>query len=82
MQHGYLSLWAWDGTLERLRHALFVRVRERAGKDASPAAAVIDSRSVKGAGKGALASIRRASMRARRSKARSATCSSTRWACS
>jgi hypothetical protein len=51
MQHGYLSLWAWDGTLERLRHALFVRVRERAGKDASPAAAVIDSRSVKGAGK-------------------------------
>ena len=80
--HGYLSLWAWDGTLKRLHHALFVQVRERAGKDASPTAAIIDSQSVKGAEKGALASIRRATTRARRSRARSATSSSTRWACS
>src|SRR5947208_8141132 len=70
--HGYLTLWAWDGTLKRLHHALFVQVREQAGKDASPTAAIIDSQSVKGAEKRALASIRRVSMRARRSKARSA----------
>src|SRR5918911_4481975 len=80
--HGYLGLWAWDGTLKRLHHALFVQVRERAGKDASPTAAIIDSQSVKGAEKGGRASIRRASTRARRSKARSATSWSTRWACS
>ena len=80
--HGHLSLWARDGTLGRLHHALFVQVRERAGEEASPTAAIIDSQSVKGAEKGAPASIRRATTRARRSRARSATCSSTRWACS
>jgi transposase len=79
--HGYLTLWAWDGTLRRLHHALFVRARERAGKEASPTAAIIDSQSVKGAEKGARASTRRATTRARRSRARSATSSSTRWAC-
>jgi transposase len=79
--HDYLSLWAWDGTLGRLHHALFVQVRERAGKEASPTAAIIDSQSVKGAEKGGLASTRRVSMRARRSRARSATSWSTRWAC-
>src|SRR5690242_9526691 len=47
--HDYLALWARDGTLGRLHHALFVRVRERAGKEASPTAAIIDSQSVKGA---------------------------------
>lgn len=78
---GYLTLWAWDGTFGRLHHALFVQVREQAGKDASPTAAIIDSQSVKGAGKGALASTRRASMRARRSGARSGTSWSTRSAC-
>jgi putative transposase len=54
--HDYLTLWAWDGTLRRLHHALFVRARERAGKEASPTAAIIDSQSVKpereGCGKG------------------------------
>src|SRR4051794_34185376 len=34
--HGYLSLWAWDGTLRRLHHALFVQVREQADKDGEP----------------------------------------------
>jgi transposase len=79
--HDYLSLWAWDGTLGRLHHALFVQVRERAGKEASPTAAIIDSQSVKSAEKGGLASTRRVSTRARRSRARSATSWSTRWAC-
>src|SRR5436305_4464257 len=79
--HDYLTLWAWDGTLRRLHHALFVQVRERAGKEASPTAAIIDSQSVKGAEKGGLASIRRATTRARRSRARSGTSWSTRRAC-
>src|ERR687891_487290 len=79
--HGYLTLWAWDGTLRRLHHALFVQARERAGREASPTVAIIDSQSVKGAEKGALASIRRVTTRARRSRARSGTSWSTRSAC-
>jgi transposase len=63
--HGYLTLWAWDGTLRRLHHALFFQAREQTGKEAGPTVAVIDSQSVKGAGKGGLASIRRATTRAR-----------------
>jgi transposase len=76
--HDYLTLWAWDGTLKRLHHALFVQTREQAGREASPTAAIIDSQSVKSAEKGGLASIRRVTMRARRSRARSATSWSTR----
>ena len=72
----YLDLWDWDGTLERIHHALYVEVRERSGKDASPSLAIIDSQSVKGAEKGGRASILRAMTRARRSRARSATSSS------
>ena len=79
--HDYLSLWARDGTLGRLHHALFVRAREQAGKEASPTAAIIDSHSVKGAEKGGRASIRAVTTRARRSRARSGTSWSTRWAC-
>ena len=80
--HGYLGLWDWDGTLERVHHALYVATREREGREASPTAAIIDSQSAKGAQKGALHSIRRASMRARRSRVASGTFLSTRWACS
>jgi|SRR5689334_2443795 transposase len=79
--HGYLSLWAWDGTLKRLHHALFVLAREQAGKEASPTAAVIDSQSVKGAEKGGPVSTRAATTRARGSRARSGTSWSTRSAC-
>src|ERR687886_591732 len=79
--HGYLTLWAWDGTLGRLHHALFVRAREQAGKEASPTAAIIDSQSVKSAEKGGLASNRAATTRARGSRARSGTSWSTRSAC-
>jgi transposase len=76
--HDYLTLWAWDGTLGRLHHALFVRVREGAGKEASPTVAIVDSQSMKGAGKGGRASIRAAATRARKSGARSGTSWSTR----
>ena len=69
----YLDLWSWDGTLDRMHHALFVRCREHGERNASPTAAIIDSQSVKSAEKGGPGSIRMATMRARRSRARSAT---------
>jgi transposase len=77
----YFDLWTWDGTLERMHHVLYVAVRERAGREASPTVAIIDSQSAKGAQKGGLGSTRRASMRARRSRVASATFSSIRSAC-
>lgn len=77
----YFCRWRDDGTLDRLHHALYVLCREQAGREASPTAAIIDSQSVKSAEKGGAGSIRRASMAARRSKARSATSWSTRRAC-
>src|SRR5215467_12575707 len=58
--HHYLMLWDWDGTLERIHHALYVAVREQAGREASPTTAIVDSQSAKGAQKGGLRSIRRA----------------------
>ncbi len=76
--HYYFMLWDWDGTLERIHDALYVAAREQAGREASPTAAIIDSQSAKAAQKGALRSIRRASMRARRSRDASATSSSIR----
>ena len=70
--NGYFSLWDYDGTLDRIHHALYVKCREQAEREASPTAAIIDSQSVKSAEKGGHASIPMASTRARRSKARSA----------
>ena len=69
----YLDLWSWDGTLDRIHHALYVECREQGEREASPTAAIIDSQSVKSAEKGGPGLIRMAMMRARRSKARSAT---------
>jgi transposase len=68
----YLDLWEWDGTLERIHHALYVEVREIAGREASPTTAIIDSQTAKGAVKGGLRSIRRGTMPARRWSAASA----------
>ena len=62
--HEYLGLWTWEGTLDRIHHALYVQCREKAEREASPTAGIIDSQSVKSAEKGGLASIRRGSMRA------------------
>src|ERR1700690_1560168 len=81
--HDYLDRWSYDGTLDDIHHALYIKCREQAGREASPTACVIDSQSVKSAEKGGPASIRTAEpvhgrafdpprgMRARRSKARS-----------
>ena len=70
--HDYFARWDYDGTLDRLHHALYAACRELAGRNASPTAAIIDSQSVKSAEKGGAGSIRRAMTEARRSRARSA----------
>ena len=75
--HGYFDLWTYDRTLERIHDALYQQCRERAQRKASPTSAIIDSQSVKSAEKGGRALIRTATMRARRSKARSGTFLST-----
>src|SRR6202040_4045288 len=69
--YDYFDLWTYDGTLEDIHHALYVKCREQAQREASPTVGIIDSQSVKSAEKGGPASIRTAMMRARRSRARS-----------
>jgi transposase len=78
--HVYFDLWEWDGTLERIHEALYLAVREREGRAASPSAAILDSQSAKAAQKGGR-TIGRATMPARRSLAASGTSSSTRSDC-
>src|SRR5271167_1308453 len=63
--HDYLTRWNYDGTIERIHHALYVQCRDAMGREASPTACVIDSQSVKSAEKGGPASIRPGMMRAR-----------------
>ena len=41
--YDYFDLWSWDGTLDRIHDALYVRCREAASREASPTAAIIDS---------------------------------------
>ena len=48
--HDYLGLWN-PGTLDRIHHALYLKCREKAAREASPAC-IIDSQSVKSAEKG------------------------------
>jgi transposase len=50
--YDYFDLWTYDGTLERIHYALYEQCRERAQREASPTAAIIDSQSVKSAEKG------------------------------
>ena len=77
----YFRLWQWDGTLDSIHHALYVQCRELAEREASPTAAIIDSQSVKSAEKGGSKLTRMATMRAKRSRARSAMSLSTRKVC-
>ena len=76
--HDYLVLWNEDDTLIAIHHALYLLCRDLMQREASPTACVIDSQSVKSAEKVGLASTRTATMRGKRSRARSATSSSTR----
>jgi transposase len=69
----YFRRWTYDGTLDRIHHALYVKCRDLAEREGSPTAAVIDSQSVKSAEKGGLKLTRMGMMPARRSRARSVT---------
>ena len=79
--HDYFRRWDHDGTLDRIHHALYVKCRELAEREASPTAGIIDSQSVKSAEKGGAILTRRAMARGRRSRARSGISSSIRKAC-
>ena len=50
--HDYFTWWHCDGTLDRIHHALYVECREKAEREASPTACIIDSQCVKSAEKG------------------------------
>jgi transposase len=76
--HDYFVEWHCDGTLTRIHHELYAQVRELAGKQPTATTAIVDSQSVKSAEKGGPTSMPPATMRARKSKARSATLLSTR----
>jgi transposase len=71
--YGYFWEWSRYGLLDRIHHALLVACREDEGREASPTAAIIDTQAVKATEKGAAAGIPLATMRARKSKASSAT---------
>jgi putative transposase len=60
----YFCDWGYDGTLDRIHHALYVKCRDKLEREASPTACIIDSQSVKSAEKGGRASTRTASTRA------------------
>ena len=60
--YNYFVWWQCDRVLDRIHHALYVDCRERAERESSPTAAIIDSQSVKSAEKGGPTSIRMASM--------------------
>ena len=70
----YFDLWNYEGTLERIHYALYVKCREQMERTASPTACIIDSQSVKSAEKGGRALIRTDLTQANLSKARSGTC--------
>jgi len=76
--HDYFVDWHGDGTLTRVHNALYCEARELVGKAPTPTLSIVDSQSVKGAEKGGPISIPQATMRARRSKVRSATSPWTR----
>jgi len=77
----YLDRWDWDGTIERIHHALYVQSREQADREASPTTAIIDAQSAKGAVKGGAHLIHVGMTRGRRSSGASAMSLSTRSAC-
>ena len=73
--YSYFRRWRDDGTLERIHDALREKVRQQAGKESTPTAAIIDSQSVKTTEKGGSA----VTIRARRPRDASATSSWTPW---
>ncbi len=66
----YLRRWQREGVWDRVHHTLVMADRERAGREASPTAAILDSQSVRTADQ---KGDRRATMQARRSRTASVT---------
>ena len=62
--YDYFCRWNYDGTLDTIHHALYVKCREAAEREASPIVCIVDRQSVKSAETGGRASIRTASMAA------------------
>ena len=62
--HDYLGLWNWDGTLDRIHHALYLKPRRNPGSQSQHRSVnrTVVSQSVKSAEKGGLASTVTASM--------------------
>jgi transposase len=75
--YGYMRAFADAGVLESIRHRPVLMSRERDGREPSPSAAIIDTRSVKTTERGAFA----ATTRPRRSRAGGGTSPSTPRAC-
>ena len=75
--YGYFDLLSRDGTIERTRHALYVKCRKVASREVSPTAAIINSQSVKTAEKGSSINSPGYDL-ARRSRAKSGTFPSIR----
>jgi transposase len=71
--HDYYVELLCSGTLTRIHHALYAEVRSLEGRAATPTLAIVDSQTVKSAEKGGQTLIRPVMMRARKSKAKSAT---------
>jgi transposase len=76
--HFYFVQWDRHGALERVHEALYVAVRGAAGREASPSAAIIDSQSAKAAQNRGSKIDPQGFDAARKSRAASATSSSTR----
>jgi putative transposase len=66
----YLRRWQREGVWDRVHHTLVMADRERAEREASPTAAILDSQSVRTVDQ---KGVRRAMMQARRSEGASAT---------
>ena len=83
--HDSGSCGSYDGTLDRIHHALYVACREQGEREASPTAAIIDSQSVKAPKKGGQDRITShgydAGKRSRAEKKRGAYSRQIRWVC-